>query len=233
MIYRLNFLFLIILVFIYGIAIGKYQIFPYQQIKNIVDVFDDANITLPQRNNEVQIQMFEYFDLNADIVFIGDSITKSGKWNEFFPMYRSANRGVWGDQTKDILARMDSIYSTNSEKAFIMIGINDIQQLVPHKTIISNYEKIIDLLLYKKIQVYVQSTVQCQIKKCGFRNVEAVNLLNKDLELLANEKNVTFIDLGELSDKNGLDDLFTHDGVHLNVNGYLYWVNKLSFYVNF
>jgi len=62
-----------------------------------------------------------------DIVFIGDSLTDSAEWEDLFPSSNIANRGIGGDRTNGVLKRMNSIYSTNASKAFIMLGINDLK----------------------------------------------------------------------------------------------------------
>ena len=66
-----------------------------------------------------QIRLFKEFGDNADIVFVGDSITSNARWNEFFSGKAIYNRGISGDRTKDILSRIDTILSLNPKKAFV------------------------------------------------------------------------------------------------------------------
>ncbi len=215
--------------FSYGLAVGKYKIFPYKQLFTLKQY---TNKDLNERNREHRIEIFEKFSPPVEIVFIGDSITEYGEWNDFFPSKKLSNRGVAGDTTKDIILRMDSIYSTKARKAFLMIGINDIYANTSINKIVENYKKIITSLKDKNFVVIAQSTIQCQLEICGTNRVAKVNLLNKELKSLSKVKDIFFLNLGELSAENGLNAGFTYDGIHLNINGYNYWVAKINSELN-
>ncbi len=74
---------------------------------------------------------------------IGDSLTEQGLWSEMFPEHTIANRGVGSDTTADVLARMDTILATKPERAFIMLGVNDLALGKPY---MDNYNRIISEL---------------------------------------------------------------------------------------
>ena len=211
--------------FSYGLAVGKYKIFPYKQLFTIKQV---TNKVLNDRNREHRIEIFEKFSPPVEIVFIGDSITEYGEWNDFFPSKKLSNRGVAGDTTKDIILRMDSIHSTKAKKAFLMAGINDVYANILIKKIIKNFEKIITSLKDKNFDVIVQSTIQCQIEICGRETIIKLNLLNKELKALSKNMGISFLNLDELSAEGGLDKDFTYDGIHLNAFGYQYWVSIIN-----
>jgi lysophospholipase L1-like esterase len=164
----------------------------------------------------------------ADIVLIGDSITEGAIWNEFFPKYRLLNRGIDGDKSSDILKRIDSIVSVEPKYAFIMVGINDIDQHISLEEIFGNYVEIVRKLQEKDIGVVIQSTIQCELSKCGQKRVSKVNELNALLSVFASKNDIQYLDLGKLSDVRGLDASFTTDGLHLNMKGYATWVDILS-----
>ena len=109
-----------------------------------------------------------------------------------------------------------------------MAGINDISQNIPSEETLNNYEIIIDILINADIEVIVQSTIQCALLKCGEETIRKVNLLNLNLLQLSNQKGVEFLHLDDLSNSEGLPSLFSHDGVHLNTKGFIYWVDKIS-----
>tara|TARA_A100001015_G_C14766833_1_gene623642 strand:- start:104 stop:607 length:504 start_codon:yes stop_codon:yes gene_type:complete len=151
--------------FFYGIVVGKYEVFPYQLIKilkNKATVVDNSKSPMAYE----KIRLFKHFSPKADVAFIGDSITYAGRWSEFFPYIRVVNRGVGGDKTSDILSRLDSVLSTEPTKAYLMIGINDINQNVSISNVLENYALIVDALLGADIEVTIQSTIQCEITKC-------------------------------------------------------------------
>jgi lysophospholipase L1-like esterase len=218
-----------LLAFTYGVVVGKYEVFPYSLVKYGKNTFFPTNsYAQPNSKSSNTVRLFQHFSPNVDVVFIGDSITSSGRWNEFFPNLKVANRGIGGDKASDIKSRLGSIISTQPNKAFIMVGINDIHQAVSVSDILDNYSTIIDKLKEENIEVYVQSTIQCEITICGVSYVGLVNELNNGLAEVALEKDVTFLHLGKLSEVDGLGEIYTTDGVHLTADGYIYWVETLA-----
>ena len=93
-----------IFTFVYGVGVGHLHLFPFKYMSAI----KSSIITSKQKNNGLnqeqrRISLFEEFNPKPDIVFLGDSLTELGLWNEFFPTVKLANRGVGGDTTKDVL----------------------------------------------------------------------------------------------------------------------------------
>lgn len=163
-------------------------------------------------------------------MMLGDSITDGGLWNELLNRDDVVNRGISGDVTLGVLNRMDSVQSS-VEKAFIMIGINDINREIPMDTIFSNYIEIIKQLQNKNITPIVQSTLYMGISRV--QNNKKVTKLNNLLIEYCKENKIEFIDLNKiLSPNNLLDKNFTNDDLHLNGNGYLLWSKELSKYFN-
>jgi lysophospholipase L1-like esterase len=220
---------IVLLAFTYGVVVGRYEVFPYSIVKYGKNtIFPTNTYAKPNSKTSNTHRLFQHFSPNVDIVFIGDSITNGGRWSEFFPTWKVANRGVGGDKASDIVRRLDSVISTLPSKAFIMVGINDIHQAVSVSNILDNYSIIIDTLKDENIDVYVQSTIQCEITICGARYVGLVDKLNNGLAELSLEKEVTFLHLGKLSEVGGLSTIYTTDGVHLTAEGYIYWVEALA-----
>ena len=61
------------------------------------------------------------------IVFLGDSITEAGEdWNKYFNTQNIVNRGISGDTTEGVLARLSEICYYKPLAVFLLIGINDI-----------------------------------------------------------------------------------------------------------
>ena len=61
------------------------------------------------------------------IVFLGDSITEAGEdWNKYFNTQNIVNRGISGDTTEGVLARLSEICYYKPIAVFLLIGINDI-----------------------------------------------------------------------------------------------------------
>ena len=71
----------ILISFFFGLLVGVYKVFPYQQIKSIKKIIDVRPV---ERNRDYRVRLFENFPSQAEILFIGDSNTEYGEWNDFF-----------------------------------------------------------------------------------------------------------------------------------------------------
>ena len=235
----ISILFIAIIAYGIGLITAKYSIFPYQQIKHIKNFMlaDKENSLKAGKKNIFDNYYFDkksFFEVNgakADIVMIGDSITDGAEWNELFPNISILNRAIGGDTTKGVLNRMESIYSTNAKKAFIMIGANDLGSDILIDEVFSNYGKIVTKLKQHGITPYIQSVLFFGDKHANNNNnVLKLNLRLKDL---SEKENVVFIDLNKVLSENGkLNESFSSkDNVHLNGKGYFVWKNSIEKYI--
>jgi lysophospholipase L1-like esterase len=216
--------------FIYGVTSVQYKVFPYKQIMALKNIVSPK----PKYSNYFYHKK-SFFEQNGarnyDVVFIGDSITDGAEWQDLFPSIRIANRGINGDRTDGILNRLDSIYSTSADRAFIMVGVNDFGRGVRVDEVFENYRTIVNKLSEQGMKVYIQSTIYTS-ERLGRRNIK-ITALNKKLELLAKQKDsVTYIDLNAgLAKDSLLNPMYSRDGLHLNGKGYAVWKGIIGQYV--
>src|SRR5690606_26383252 len=78
----------------------------------------------------------------ADILFLGNSITERGNWAELIPGKIVSNRGIGGDNSFGVIARLDAVIAQQPGKLFLMIGVNDIGRGLPVEVILNNYIRI-------------------------------------------------------------------------------------------
>ena len=164
----------------------------------------------------------------ADIVFLGDSLTNACEWHEFFRTIRLKNRGISGDTTNGLLNRIEEVIESKPRKVFIMIGINDLNQGRSVDEIFNNYNIILKYFHEKTSQteVFVQSILPLNEQKFPNNQVNyKIIELNAKLKNLAQEFSFHYIDLYSslLDNNNQLDARYTIDGIHLNGQGYLVW----------
>jgi len=187
-------------------------------------------------------QRMEYFaktpiPKNA-IIFLGNSITERAEWQELLADSKSPviNRGIGGDNSFGILARMDEIVAAKPKAIYLMDGINDQFRKLPHEVSINNYRRIIRKIKQQspKTKIYIESALPIneEMTKEAYtkgRNV-LVPELNKKIKALAEEEGVTYVDICPLfQDENGvLKKEFTMDGVHLKASAYIDWVKFLK-----
>ena len=191
-------------------------------------------------NNSHYRYRMEFFDKvpvrKKAIVFLGNSITEAGDWSDILPGWNVLNRGISGDITFGIIARLDEVLDRKPSKIFLLIGVNDLKREIPNELIIENYKKIVDHVKKKspKTEIYLQSLLplndQLLIDPFKMVKTENINILNKALQEIAQSNDLEFIDLSNvLADENGqLKKEFTPDGIHLKPVAYIDWVQYLK-----
>lgn len=169
------------------------------------------------------------------IVMLGNSITERGAWPELLPGKKIANRGIGGDNTFGVLARLDGIIAMQPSKIFLLIGINDLGRGLPENVILANYRRILERLsaALPKTKIYVQSVLPMHESKLPayLKNKgEKVTSLNTAIAALAKEFNLPFLNLHEwAADESGqLKAEYTGDGIHLTPVAYAAWVKWLQ-----
>ena len=171
-------------------------------------------------------------DTEDEIIFLGNSITDGGKWMQLFPTMNTINQGISGDVTDGILARINAVTALQPQKVFLLIGTNDLARGKTVSHVAKNIEKIIVKIQEQspKTVLYLQSVLPVNPnigkKFSGHKsNVEKINQLNKELQKVASEKDIDYINIHKpFSDKNGfLKAKYTHDGLHLTEKGYEKW----------
>ncbi|HEY8590760.1 MAG TPA: hypothetical protein VIL55_14535, partial [Naasia sp.] len=59
------------------------------------------------------------------VVFLGDSISEFGLWEEWFPEIPVLNRGIGGETSAQVLARLETAI-TEPRAVFLLVGTNDL-----------------------------------------------------------------------------------------------------------
>ena len=161
----------------------------------------------------------------GEIVFLGDSITESGRWHEWFPDLPVVNRGIAGDTTDGVLRRIDSAIKAPA-KVFLLIGTNDISFRRPRDLVRANQRTIIEQIraTAPHADLYVQS-----VMPLTRRYRQRIDELNSHYRELAAEFGGSYLDLWPaLCDAKGeLNGDFTLDQLHLNGAGYRAWTGVL------
>src|SRR5262245_52274822 len=139
------------------------------------------------------VSAFEAFPVVPDdVVFLGDSITEGGPWEEIFPGVRVRNRGVGGDTSAGVLARLDQVTRGQPEKVFLLIGTNDLFLGASEDEIVANIEEILERLKQESpdTEVYLQSVLP---RAADYRT--RIEALNARLAEVAGEQAAAGVDL--------------------------------------
>ena len=186
-------------------------------------------------NYKKVIKEFKSNPLNyGDIVFLGNSITWGGKdWSKRLKHPNIRNRGIGGDVTDGVLARIDEIIYFKPKAVFLLIGINDLwNNNSPNNPsaeyIANNIIQIAQVINAEtpKTKIYVQTVLP--IEKEQYKT----SILKVNEIIKANEKENPYqiVDLYSIFvNENGLirKELST-DGIHLNEMGYDAWVEFIK-----
>ena len=154
----------------------------------------------------------------VDVAFIGDSLTDGYDLGTYYPEMKVINRGIGGDTTHGVLARLDtSIIEPAPRVVVMMIGTNNLGDMF------TDYEEI---LIKLKSELPDTKVVILSIPpSCGdyaSRNGQiAIN--NVKIKSLAEKYDYTYVDVfTPLFDfeRNELRAEYTTDGLHFTPLGY-------------
>ncbi|WP_207424634.1 GDSL-type esterase/lipase family protein [Desertivirga brevis] len=170
------------------------------------------------------------------IVFLGNSITEHGEWQEVFDNHNIINRGIGGDNTFGVLARLDEVLATKPRKIFLLIGINDLSRRLPIDVIVNNYKRIITRVKREspKTTLYIQSVLpvrESMTTASYLKNISPlVTELNKRTKELAAAEHLIWINLHPLvaAPDGQLREELSRDGIHLKPEAYITWANYLK-----
>ena len=168
----------------------------------------------------------EALHVDADVVFLGDSLTEFGHWNEWFPHLVTANRGIAGDMSGGLLARLDSCLG-RQQQIFILIGTNDLTRDVPIKDIAANVEAIVERC--RAVDTSAEIFIQSVTPRAASYSV-AVQALNDEYRRMCNKLGVLYVDLWSslVDGRGGIRPEFSLDQLHLTGAGYREWVTELQ-----
>lgn len=186
-------------------------------------------------------QRLEFFlqmpDRKKEIVFLGDSHTELGEWQEMLPRRRVINRGISGDNTYGVLNRLDEVISSHPSRIFLMIGVNDLIQDITDDYTLRNFERIVHQVRVHspKTQLYILSILPVNEAMLpeAFKAItnEKTRELNRKIALLAEAEKVPFVNMYEVfaDEKGQLREQLSWDGLHLKATAYVDWVGYLRF----
>lgn len=175
-------------------------------------------------------------DDKREIIFLGNSITEGGEWQELIQDRKVKNRGISGDVTYGILARLDEVLSSKPAKIFLLIGVNDLKRGIPVDTVLVTYRRIVQKIrtASPRTTLYIQSVLPVNegMLSEAYKKVTntGIKALNEKLVQLATETHSIYVDVHSvLKDTGGqLVQEWTSDGIHLWPATYIRWVDYLK-----
>ena len=164
------------------------------------------------------------------VVFLGNSITEG--WGmqvpEYFKQNNYINRGIGGQTTPQMLVRFrEDVIDLKPARVIILAGINDIAQNtgpIEVETIFGNIVSMAQLALINNIEPVLCSVLPAKgfLWNPDIDPIEKIKKLNKLLQSYAQQEDLIYVDYYSqmLDEEQGLQKIYTEDGVHPNIKGY-------------
>lgn len=183
---------------------------------------------LHPRVTAARLAWFEEFPVTkSSIVFLGDSLTQQGSWSEMFPGIETRNRGIGGDQTRDVLARLGEVIRAQPPRILLLIGTNDLAFGVAETKLLKNFSEILERLERESptTEVVVQGLLPREPVWAP-----AIGRVNLAMAKRTARGGHAFIDPGRVlaAADGSLRPEMTWDGLHLLAPGYAAWRKVLE-----
>ena len=191
-----------------------------EERQKLVEQYYSDKLALYRQENEA------YADYEVDVAFLGDSLTDGYDLAQYYPQFKTANRGIGGDTTHGLEARLQvSVYDLKPKVAVMLIGANNMD------TMFENYENIL-MGLQKNLpdtKIVLVSLTSMSMEWGRKNHLAAYN--NVLIRKLADKYGFTFVDMyAPLLDltTGQLRDSYTTDGGHLTHAGYEVFTENLT-----
>jgi lysophospholipase L1-like esterase len=162
-----------------------------------------------------------------DIIMLGDSLTEWGNWHELMPEHRVINRGVAGDTSAGVLARLDEVIQRRPKVVFLLVGTNDVGLQVPPEVLLGNLQAIVTRLREAAIIPIAQSI----LFRGGWLQADNATIagVNAAWAAFCSAQGVRYLDLNARMAVDGrLPAAMTDDGVHLTAAAYRVWGDEVA-----
>ena len=164
----------------------------------------------------------QYPEQEGSTIFLGDSLTAEAPLGELFA--NVLNRGVGGNTTADLLARIDEVTNRKPRRLVLLIGINDLLRGVPAAQLLQNVDSLLARIRRDVPEVELTLLSLLPVRKTEGRAIDnqTIKEVNGRLAALGAGHGARFVDAfpGMCDAEGQLRSEFTYDGLHLTPSGY-------------
>ena len=194
----------------------------------------------PAPINGQRSTLFEVLTTDStSIVMLGNSLTNGCECYELLAMPNVLHRGISGDTTRDIDARLGPVLRGKPAKIFLMSGVNDISHDLPADSVAADIMALVDRIRRESpaTKLYVQSLLPINNSFGRYKRMIGKEQVIRDVNMLVakacDERGVPFIDIHNLmTDVDGnLRTELTNDGLHLLGPAYIIWKQAIIPYL--
>ena len=195
-------------------------------------------IELKSRPNHVTCSAWknsiEKLHMQFDVAFFGNSITCGSDFQQYFEDKKIINLGLGGDIIPGMVDRIPLIVAAQPQKVFIMAGTNDLFH-VNIDVFKSRYAILLDSIssALPDAKIYIESVLPMNNEMCKTApSPKSIQEANAAISKLAKDRDITFIDLYSLYEKDGMmPRKMTKDGIHVKKEYYDIWAKAIQKYI--
>ncbi|MEA3289403.1 MAG: GDSL-type esterase/lipase family protein [Campylobacterota bacterium] len=163
-----------------------------------------------------------------NIVMLGDSITKQVSWKKLINRNNIINLAQNGADTINLTNQIYNLKKRKTNKAFILIGINDIIKDRSIEAIFINIKSIIEELKKQNIEPILQSILYLP-QRYPHSYTKKISKLNNMLKKYSQKQNIKYIDINRYFSKNKtLKQKYIKNGIGLNKRAHNIWAATLK-----
>ena len=168
----------------------------------------------------------QYGNQNESIVFVGDSITAGGDWQQWFPDYDVHVETSPDDATDRLNERLPAVTELQPENLAILIGGNDFGLSRSVEYVVRSIEYFLAIV---RQNVPGSRTLVQSILPRGKEFADDIRDANRHLRQYAQNVHAQYLDLwpAMATDEGELRPEFTTDRLHLTSAGYEAWLGEL------
>ena len=184
---------------------------------------------LDARLHARQRSQFALLNSPDRVWLVGDSRIDEGQWDELLGRADVANRGISGDTTAGLLARLDETFPRAVDVCVLQIGVNDLMQGADVELTRRNYLKILRQIQDRELAKIVVVTSVLLTDHGSHELNERIAELNTALMQLTLDQRVRWVDVNAVLAPSGhLEEKYTNDGTHLTGEGYVVFAAALK-----
>lgn len=198
-----------------------------------LDTVITSHTTFTRSNYPKRIKKFmEDTIAFGDIVMLGNSLTEQGgNWEVRLGQPEVKNRGIAGDNSDGVLARLNEILCGYPSIVFVMVGTNDLWTSYTVEEVGLKIDEIGTTLATSlpESAIYIQTLMPLGT---GHEKTQRLNAINNEINGFTDKSFQVIDTYSAMSNDDGaLAEDFTTDGVHLTSEGYAQWVTFLKEFI--
>jgi lysophospholipase L1-like esterase len=168
------------------------------------------------------------------LLMLGDSLVEWGDWEVLLPELQVINRGIAGEHTEELSARLanelDTVLADGSEPEYILIMTGTNNLLMGNTCFPAILESMLPRLtdLCPGSIITLNSIMPMKLQGLG---QEIIQTTNTELRNVAKQSNCRFLDMTMPFTEQCLPvtkPCFLNDGVHLATRGYRVWAEAIQ-----